>query len=95
MEGQLASPTEVEEGEVVVPEALLARLAAIEEECFIVKKETMQEENKSKGHNLLVHETSVHVGNYDTCCRSNGIDSKVIVSIVGSTMMQRSTQGSI
>ena len=93
MEGELASPAEVEEGEVVVP--LPARLAAIEEECFIVKKETMQEENKSKGHNLLVHETSVHVGNYDTCCRSNGIDSKVIVSIVGSTMMQRSTQGSI
>ena len=93
MEGELASPAEVKEGEVVVP--LPARLTAIEEECFIVKKETMQEENKSKGHNLLVHETSVHVGNYDTCCRSNGIDSKVIVSIVGSTMMQRSTQGSI
>jgi len=62
MEGQLPSPTEVEEGGVVVPETLLARLAAVNEECFIMKKETMQEENKSKGHNLSVHETSMHVG---------------------------------
>ncbi len=62
MEGQLASPAEVEDGGVVVPETLLARLAAVEEECFIVKKETPQEENKNKGHNLSVHETSMHVG---------------------------------
>jgi len=83
IEEGIAKSAGVKEGELMVPEMLLTRLAMTKEECFIIKKEVMQEESKAKGHNLLVHKMSMHIGSMITIGNHRGFTVWLLCLLLG------------